>query len=367
MAKRIITVLMTLCLVIMAPLSTAFAVSELTVTDPADLLSYVEDINDGTLTGKQTIVLKTNVVLTSTLTFNAGTTVVLDLNGHTISGVSDVANHSLIVNKGILTIKDSSASADALGTGKISYTYTGAADTSFSKGNYTIVNSAGTLTVESGTIENLTDSSLSHMIDAIDNNSTGGETVLTVNGGYIFSNNRYGIRMFANHKTAKNIVVVNGGKVEGNGRGIWIHLPGSNTETVPAAELTITGGEVATRDTDGYNMAVYSYTYGNNFGNTKITVTGGTLTGDIAMTGGSNKTTTETVSVTGGTFTGDYGIYTYGEITEGFIFGGSFAGEIDPEYLADGVNLVQDENGNYVAAVWHEVIYVADGVECHAQ
>ena len=53
-----------------------------------------------------------------------------------------------------------------------------------------------------------------------------------------------------------------------------------------------------------YNQAVYSYSYGNDMKNVTIDVSGGAFNGDIALTGGANKTNIETLSISGGTFNG---------------------------------------------------------------
>ena len=64
----------------------------------------------------------------------------------------------------------------------------------------------------------------------------------------------------------------------------------------------------------------------------------------------------ETVSITGGTFTGEYGVYSYGTFAEGFIEGGTFVNGVDEAYLAEGVELREDANGNMVADVYFDVV-----------
>jgi hypothetical protein len=78
--------------------------------------------------------------------------------------------------------------------------------------------------------------------------------------------------------------------------------------------------------------------------NVEITVNGGIFNGDIALTGGQNKTNLETLVVTGGTFNGAYGFYSYGDEQKAMdaisVSGGSFLA--DPtEYLDSGVQAVQ--------------------------
>jgi len=179
----------------------------------------------------KTVYLKRDVTLTETLTVAAGQTVTLDLNGKTITYNSTTQGESMITNKGNLTINDS------VGTGVINYNYTGAADSTYKKGNFTITNS-GTLTVNGGkiTIANLSQ----HAKYPIDNNSTTGDAVLIINGGHLYNYNTSAIRQFCNSTSYKNSVTINGGKIEGYSA-IWVQNP--NNKTVNG-QLTITGGEI---------------------------------------------------------------------------------------------------------------------------
>ena len=300
----------------------------------ATLQSAINAANAG-----ETITLLKSEQLSTGLTVAVGKQVTLDLNGYTLSGVSSTAGSSaLIQNNGDLTINDSSEAK----TGKIT-TQAENPDTEWEAGfpayaNNTITN-CGTLTINGGRIENITGEGF---CVPIDNNSGNRDAILVVNGGEIVhTNGNVAVRQFANSATHKNSVTVNDGLLEGK-RAVWIQLPGSDTSKEMNAELTVNGGTLRSTDKgeNGYNLAVYSYTYGNSFANTKLTIKDGIIDGDIALTGGSNKTVLETVSVTGGTFLGEYGVYSYGEYTEGFISGGSFAaapedGDYD-SYLADG-------------------------------
>lgn len=305
----------------------------------ATLQSAINAANAG-----ETITLLKSEQLSTGLTVAVGKQVTLDLNGYTLSGVSSTAGSSaLIQNNGDLTINDSSEAK----TGKIT-TQAENPDTEWEAGfpayaNNTITN-CGTLTINGGRIENITGEGF---CVPIDNNSGNRDAILVVNGGEIVhTNGNVAVRQFANSATYKNSVTVNDGLLEGK-RAVWIQLPGSDTTKAMNAELTVNGGTLRSTDKgeNGYNLAVYSYTYGNSFANTKLTIKGGTIDGDIALTGGSNKTVLETVSVTGGTFLGKYGVYSYGEYTEGFISGGSFAaapedGDYD-SYLADGYSVAK--------------------------
>ena len=119
----------------------------------------------------------------------------------------------------------------------VNYNYTGAADSSYGKGNYTISNQ-GTLTVNGGkiTIANLS----AHAKYPIDNNSTTGDAVLVINGGHLYNYNTSAIRQFCNSTTYKNSVTINGGLIEGYSA-IWMQNPGKNTVN---GSLTVNGGEI---------------------------------------------------------------------------------------------------------------------------
>ena len=207
---------------------------------PAETQNFVAEVNgtkcetleEAIAVGGEVKVLK-DIVLEAPITIAAGETVTLDLNGKTVAYNSTTQDEAMITNKGNLTINDSSDS-DA---GVINYNYTGAADSSYGKGNYTISNE-GNLTVNGGkiTIANLS----GHAKYPIDNNSTTGNAVLVINGGHLYNYNTSAIRQFCNSTTYENSVTINGGLIEGY-CAIWVQNPGKNT--VHGA-LSITGGEI---------------------------------------------------------------------------------------------------------------------------
>jgi hypothetical protein len=304
-----------------------------------EYLNLQDAINDA---GKRdTIKLLRNVRLKTTgLVVGAEKNVILDLAGHVLSGVFDNEGSSaLITNHGTLTIIDTG------GTGKITNQALNP-DTEWEPGfpayaNNTITNH-GQLTIEGGRIENTTSGGASYVID---NNSTISDAVVVVEGGYIVNpNNNFAIRQFANSTKNKNSVTINDGVVEGT-RAVWIQLPGSSGQQ-KRAELTVKGGTLRSTDKDGYNLAVYSYTFGDSFAATKITINGGVFDGDIALTGGNSKDTTETVQVKGGYFKGDYGVYSYGEM-DGFITGGYFMSDKAQNYLAEGYTFGESDDAEY--------------------
>jgi hypothetical protein len=82
--------------------------------------------------GDVTITLNADVELSEPLVIDADDKITIDLNGFKINYNSTTQGEAMITNKGNLTIKDSGE------TGVINYNYTGAADPSYGKGNYTI-------------------------------------------------------------------------------------------------------------------------------------------------------------------------------------------------------------------------------------
>ena len=195
--------------------------------DGVKYTSFAEALANGS-----EIVLLADIALDAPVVITG--TVVIDLNGFTLSYESTVMGEAMITNRGNLTIND------GVGTGVINYNYVGAADSSYSKGNYTISN-GGTLTVNGGkiTIANLK----AHAKYPIDNNSTSGDAILVINGGHIYNYNTSAIRMFCNSTTYKNSVTINGGLIEGYSA-IWMQNPSSTA--VVKGDLTITDGEIRT-------------------------------------------------------------------------------------------------------------------------
>ena len=294
-------------------------------------LDYIATINElpyGSLqeaidaADNENIVLVSDLVLDSPLQVAQGKTVTLDLNGKTLYQTATSASESHLMavkSGGSLTIKNgtltfAATTPDTVWGGEGQTPYPGYA-------NNTITNQ-GTLIIENATIENKTSKGgASYVIDnyAGANLIINEGTVLTQSGGDI------AIRMFNGGSGAIN-VTINGGTISGY-RAVWIQLA-SNTATVaPIMNLTVTGGTLTSTDTS-YNQAVYSYSYGNDMQNVLIDVSGGTFNGDIALTGGSNKTNLETLNISGGTFNGAYGFYSYGDSAKALeaitVTGGTF-------------------------------------------
>ena len=295
----------------------------------------------------QTITIVKDIALDAPLVLSQGSSVTLDLGGNTLSGVATSASASnlIAVKSGAqLTLSNGSVTfaattPDTQWGGEGQPPYPGYA-------NNTISNS-GTLILENVVLENRTSKGGASYV--IDNYSgaklTVGEgSVITQSGGDI------AIRMFNGGSGAVD-VTINGGTVTGH-RAVWIQLASNNASVAPIMNLTVTGGTLTSTDTS-YYQAVYSYSYGNDMKNVTINVSGGTFNGDIALTGGSNKTNIETLNISGGSFNGLWGdFYSYGAEELAMqaikVSGGSFT-EDPTGYLAEGYQAIES-GGRWVVS-----------------
>ena len=290
--------------------------------------------------GGQTITIVKDLVLDSPVVVAQGNTVALDLGGNTLSGVAtSAAASSLFTVKsgGDLTISNGTVSfaattPDTQWGGEGQPPYPGYA-------NNTISNS-GTLTIENAVLENRTSKGgASYVID----NYSGAKLVINEGSVITQSGGDIAIRMF-NGGSGTVDVTVNGGTITGH-RAVWIQLASTDTAVAPVMNLTVTGGTLTSSDT-AYQQAVYSYSYGNDMKNVNINVSGGIFNGDIALTGGANKTNIETMNISGGTFNGPWGFYSYGDFDKSLetikVSGGTYL-EDPTDYLAAGYAAVQTD------------------------
>ena len=253
-----------------------------------------EDVDIVILTGDVVLnapVTRADVV--NALTVSEGEALTIDLAGHTLSWTSANPGDAMIMNYGELKL---------VGDGKVVYTYTGEAESSYGKGNYTIVNS-NKLIIDGPTVENAT-AKMSHASYAVQNAGD-----LHIKSGKVLNTNNYAIRLWIDASKATS-VVMDGGVVEGT-RAVWAQLP-SDAADAPVHNFTMNGGQlIGTGESEEYKLAIYSYNYGNSLENVSFTFNGGEVEGDIALTGGKNKENIETLNINGGTFNG--GVYSYGD------------------------------------------------------
>ena len=299
----------------------------------------------------QTITIVKDLVLDSPVVVAQGNTVALDLGGNTLSSVATSAAASSLFtvrSGGDLTISNGTVSfaattPDTQWGGEGQPPYPGYA-------NNTISNS-GTLTIENAVLENRTSKGgASYVID----NYSGAKLVINEGSVITQSGGDIAIRMF-NGGSGTVDVTVNGGTITG-ARAVWIQLASTNASVAPVMNLTVTGGTLTSSDT-AYQQAVYSYSYGNDMKNVLIDVSGGTFNGDIALTGGSNKTNIETLNISGGTFNGAWGFYSYGDYDKSLVTikvtGGTYL-EDPTDYLADGYLAVQGADGKWTVGAASE-------------
>ena len=279
---------------------TIAAVAEIGEEKFTNLQAAIDASNDAEIK-----ILENISLIDSPITIPKGKVITIDTAGHTIKSIWKQASASAAfkVNNGAkLTLK---------GNGSIE-AYAEQPDVTWTAGfpgyaNNAITNS-GELIIDGATVKVTTDKvgangelGASYCID-----SYAGST-LEIKSGEIINNQNIAIRLFTSSAGDDNKVnvTIDEGKIEGS-RGIWIQLAGSNSEVAPKINLTINGGAIKTnesfKDADNDCLALYSYSFGNSFANTKVTIENGNFLGYVAF-GGGYKGDQETVEIKGGTFT----------------------------------------------------------------
>lgn len=225
--------------------------------------------------------------------------VTLDLNGWTIYSSSDLAASSaLIQNNGTLTITDSSVG----GTGSINNQNTNPEDwigndQPFPYVAHNTITNCGTLNINAGTLMNYSEGGACYVVD---NNSTSYDAILNISDRAVLLNTKNdAIRQFCNSTKYKNEVNISGGEVTGNGRAVWMQLPGSSSASHKLGSFNMTGGKIVG---DGY-AAFFLYSYGDSEDKVTVSISGGEISGGIAKynvsgaAGGNAQ-----FDITGGTF-----------------------------------------------------------------
>ena len=208
------------------------------------------------------VALAADIDLSQTqLTIPAGVAVMLDLNGHNITGTG-TEPVSLIANEGDLTI---------LGNGKIAMVFTGEAGSD--KAANAIANK-GILVVNSGELSaTCTDGRVGYAID----NYSG--AALVVNGGKISSSGTYtdGIRLCCG-ADKEVTATINGGEISS----VWAQNPSNNKEKEVKGTVIVNGGAVNTVFYENYTtvkvaaeVATTVTPYGAGNDKTEITVAEG--------------------------------------------------------------------------------------------
>ncbi len=279
-----------------------------------------------------------DINLTDGITVAGDAKSTLDLNGYTISYAPEIAGVSFALdNSGDLTIMDSSID----GNGKITFNAANP-DTGAVPGyaSNTIRNN-GDLTVNSGTIENLTEGgSAAYAIDTNYYDATYTPSI-TINGGKITSL-KPAIRLFLHADDAKSAaynLTVNGGEITGS-YGIRVQLPNGAEGGIKYANVNIAGGTITA--TGGSYLAFYSYTSGESCDGINLNISGGVFNGYVGV-GGGDGTGAETVKISGGTF--DSTVYSYDADHKISLTGGTYAGGIeDDSYIATGYKATEKDD-----------------------
>ena len=202
--------------------------------------SLQKAIEEASKSNNAVIVLAQDIVLDKAVTIVSGVSLVIDLNGYTISGTCDEGQGYLfMVNNGAkLTILDSSADE----SGKIT----------FAQGTSNVgwaIDLEGELVLESGTIELTGDSwSIGYCVDVRPNawgTAYAKPTVFTMNGGKVVSSDgaiRVASSSSAIYTGVSAKFVMNGGEVEAAWDGIFVQ---QSDEVYDILTVELNGGKVA--------------------------------------------------------------------------------------------------------------------------
>ena len=308
------------------------------------------------------IILGADITMVDTpLTVAVDSTVTLDLNGHTLSGYyTNSGTSAIITNNGTFTLKDSTDTAkNGSGTGKITMEATNPHTGKIPYYASNAVSNCGTMTVESGLIENTTIDG--YATYCIDNQSNARDAVLTFKGGKLVNNYTDCIRQACMSNKANKVYITGGIIVEDNpgDRAIWVQVFGNN---VPS-NVTL---EVSGKDTEIIGgISTYSFATDANGYFTKdqadhfhFKFSGGTV---VSVGLYLNENGDPDLSVTGGEFLG--AIHTW--YADPYICGGKFHAEPDNStgrkylpslQLMDGYTLCNIGNDVYeVHSLWKHV------------
>ena len=233
-----------------------------------------------------------------------GVTVVLDLNGKTITGTDTTTkNFGLITlaNDGKaphvaanLTVKDSA------GGGNV--TLIAENDTGWNRLSAVIFNQQGTVKVEGGTFQHFGGTSMSYGIDNLTNGGVG-DAELTITGGTIISTYA-AVRLGANSDSKTSKCTISAGSVEGGNYGVLVHDFSSKENK---ADLDINGGEFT--GTKGA-LRVWDASTSKSVDNIDVDITNGNFDGALmfSITGvdsAGDSSVSDFFTISGGTFTED--------------------------------------------------------------
>ena len=262
--------------------------TEVVVSTASDLQTTINDAPAGETTeitlsgdinlGDLAALLKTKAAESSnTLEVPAGKSIVLNLNGYSISGVDETqTSFGLITNKGDLTIVNSAK--DKVGKILLKATH----DNEWNRYSSVISTQVGsTLEVGAGVeIEHLGGTSMSYAIDVL-TNGKGTSAVAVIDGATVKSTYR-AIRQFLNGTEANNSLTVKSGSVimstAGN-KSIWMQDPSANANT---------GSLVVEKGAELYGNVFLSVTAGSTEWPVSVSVAASALKGESVVETNSN-------------------------------------------------------------------------------
>ncbi len=339
MKKKLLSTLLTLCLIlVMAPV-TALA---------ADTAVTTEEALKAAVANGGSIMLDNDIALTSRVEITSGT-VTIDLNGHTISlaeGYSSKGNCMIMVSDGAsLTLNDS------VGTGKVTNTSNEKEYGAVCVWGSNNDSSPTTLVVNGGTYEGY--------YYGVVGNGTAHNTDITINGGTMNGVNGTGI-----YHPQDGTLTITKGTITGADTGIELR----------SGTLTMTGGTVTGNGTPtsfqpngsgtttiGAGIAVAQHTTKKNI---KVTISGGTINGDTAFIQidpqDNNLPDTITLSITDGVFNvTNGGTKAVSSVDQThFISGGQFTNLVPTNYITEGmaeISLASGDNTTYYIGTSDEV------------
>ena len=260
-------------------------------------------------------------------TLDEGKNVVLDLNGNAITFLVNQDEDSyVILNKGTLTIKESTGLGGGISMGsKI---------TSFSESRIsTIIKNEGTFTLESGQLITLVPQPLhgySYVVESINSERNAS---FTIKQGVLHTQwGSFALHLQLENSSYTNVFNMTGGVIEDNNNhgGISVY---NEHGTAVGSGMNISGGTIT-----GKEDAIFASGVGH-LTNFKVNISGGEFNGDVELIGApltisdgifnghvmDHLNGSTPVEVTGGMFAKD--VYTLGEsgsVTKHFVKGGLF-------------------------------------------
>ncbi|MCD7847955.1 MAG: hypothetical protein LUG49_08035 [Oscillospiraceae bacterium] len=309
MAKRLICIMISILMVVSILPAGAVATEE-----AGETITYEDwTATDSLPTTSGAYKLTDDVTVSSGITVASGSSLVLDLNGKTVTCTLSSDTSSFFAVKGSLTVKDSSEAQ----TGSI---------TTGGKGYAININDNGTFAMDGGTITNAkygiklaANSSFTMNGGTISNCSTysiavGGTStmksgaVITINGG-IISGNSGGIYIYGAASGTKSKLILNGGTITENTLSTAVSSESSRIATVLLinADFEMESGYITNNTYSNYTYSSTYYDYNIYVdGNSTFTMSGGEISGNTSVNGGGVYVKSGgTFTMSGGTITGN--------------------------------------------------------------